>query len=766
MGVQDRVSWIFEDIIESSSNLMLQVIQPIDGRATEVVEAPAPICGDNEVLIVNRCSLISAGTEKSVVNLARKSLLAKARERPDHVKRVLQKVRQEGLSSTLQQVRAKLQQPMPLGYSSAGVVLEVGRGVERFRPGDRVASNGPHAAVVAVGQNLVAHVPENVSFEHAAYAVVGAIGLQSVRLAEPDLGSVVAVIGLGLIGQMIVAMLKASGCIVLGTDLDASKCELACAMGADWAETGGLLEAAAARSLGHGADAVIIAASTDSNAPLELAAKVARQKGKIVAVGAVSMDVPRRDFYPKELELVVSCSYGPGRYDPAYEDAGRDYPYPYVRWTEQRNIQAVLNLMGSGRLDVGRLTTHRFSINRATDAYTLIQEGTAPAVGVVLEYPAHQPAVPLKRRILVPMPGSVETRTPDPSGYGVGFIGAGNFASAVLLPVLGRQSGVTLQCLCSAGGLSARNQAQRLGFVSAASDHRELLDDPAVKAVFIVTRHDLHTSLLLDALRAGKTVFVEKPLALTVEELEAIETHLASAADVPMFMVGFNRRFSPAAAAVRAHFQGVQEPITATYRFNAGTIPPEHWSQDEEVGGGRIVGEACHAADLLTYLLDSPPVRVYAEGVGAGEGLRVASDRAAITLRHANGSVSTLLYAAGGDRALSKERVELFGGGRAAVIDDFQKAELVHNGRAKSLSWRGQAKGHSEEIKAFLNAARSGGAPPIPYNELFATSYAMIAAMESMRAGVPIDLPEIRLSGPHGETPEASVSLEERVAPS
>ncbi|HEX8199280.1 MAG TPA: zinc-binding alcohol dehydrogenase, partial [Isosphaeraceae bacterium] len=357
---------------------MQQVIQPIDGRATEVLEVPAPVCGPRQVLIANACSLISVGTEKTVVALARRSLLAKARERPDHVRRVLQKVRQEGLTETLRQVRARLEQPMPLGYSSAGVVLEVGAGVEAFRPGDRVASNGPHAAVVAVGRNLVARIPEAVPFDQACYAVVGSIALQGVRLARVGLGSVVGVIGLGLIGQLAVALLRAAGSTVVGSDPDPARCALARAMGADWAEPRGLAEAVASRTGGHGADAILIAASTRSNGPLETAARVARPKARVVAVGAVGMEVPRREFYPKELELVVSCSYGPGRYDPAYEEAGRDYPYAYVRWTEQRNIQAVLDLIGSGRLDVARLTTHRYPIDRAGAAYEMIQAGAEP----------------------------------------------------------------------------------------------------------------------------------------------------------------------------------------------------------------------------------------------------------------------------------------------------------------------------------------------------------------------------------------------------
>ncbi len=719
---------------------MDQVIQPIDGRNTEVVDVPTPACGPNQVLIANACSLISVGTERGVVELAKKSLLAKARQRPDHVRRVLQKVRQEGLVSTVRQVRAKLDQPMPLGYSSAGVVLEVGPGVEAFRPGDRVASNGGHAGIVAVGENLVAQVPDSVPFEEACYAVVGSIAMQGIRLARVDLGSVVSVIGLGLIGQITVALLRAAGCTVLGTDLDAEKCRLALAMGADWAAPHGLPEAVMARTRGHGADAVLITASTPSNAPLELAARVARPKGRVVAVGAVGMEVPRRDFYPKELELVVSCSYGPGRYDHYYEEAGRDYPYAYVRWTEQRNIQSILDLMGQGRLSVAPLTTHRFPIDRAVDAYTMIGAQSEPAVGVVLTFPeVASPSLP--RRIMVPPSAAKPGRPAAGAALGVGFIGAGNFATAVMLPALARQEGIALKSLCSARGLSARTQASKYGFAAACTDAAEVFRDPQVDVAFIVTRHDSHARLLLEALRAGKHVYLEKPLALTEAELAEIEAYLAEAkGPVPIWTVGFNRRFSPAAQAVRKHFQGVDGPKTAAYRFNAGDLPDDHWAHDEQIGGGRIIGEACHAADLLSFLIGSPITGVSAESASAGSALRVASDRAAITLRHADGSVSSILYTAGGDRAASKERVELFGGGRVGVIDDFSQVELFSGGRQTTQRLGGQSKGHQESVAAFLAAVRSGGPMPIPVVDLLATSYAMIGAMESIRSGARIDL--------------------------
>jgi predicted dehydrogenase len=728
---------------------MQQVIQPIDGRETMVAEVPAPACRPNQVLVANACSLISAGTERAVVDLARKSLLGKARERPDQVRRVLRKVRQEGVAGTLRQVRARLAQPMPLGYSSAGVVLEVGRGVEAFRPGDRVASNGPHAGVVAVGQNLVARVPDEVPFDAACYAVVGAVALQGVRLARAELGSVVGVIGLGLVGQLVVALLRASGCAAIGTDPDPSKCALAQRMGAAWAEPSGFAEAIANRTRGFGADAILIAASSRSNGPIEVAARAARAKARVVVVGAVGMDVPRREFYPKELELVVSCSYGPGRYDPSYEEAGHDYPYAHVRWTEQRNIQAVLGLMGERRLDVGLLTTHRYPIERAAEAYAMIRSGAERAVGVLLTYPELTPES-RDRRATVPSPRGAGTKRASKDVRGIGLVGAGNFATAVLLPALAAQKGILLRGLCSAGGLTARAQAERHGFAYSCTDAEELFRDPEIDAVFLATRHDTHTELLLKALRAGKHAFVEKPLALDEDELGGIESYLAEVGGGgPFWTVGFNRRFSPAAGAVRDHVRSVHGPLTASYRFSAGDLPPDHWTQDQSLGGGRLVGEACHAADLLTFLIGSPIVRVHAEAVSAGERLRVASDRAAMTFRHADGSVSSLLYTAGGDRACPKERVEIFGGGRAAVLDDFRLVELYAEGRRAVRSWSGQDKGHRQEVAAFLAAARSGGPPPIPIDDLLATTRAMIGAMASLRTGLPVDI----LGAPDGDDP-------------
>ncbi|MEJ2369178.1 MAG: bi-domain-containing oxidoreductase, partial [Acidobacteriota bacterium] len=529
-------------------------------------------------------------------------------ERPDQVRRVLEKLKNEGILQTIQQVRAKLDEPMSMGYSSAGVVLACGKDVQDFKPGDRVASNGPHAEIVCVPKHLCAKVPERLAFDQAAFTVLGAIALQGIRLSRLHLGETAFVIGLGLVGQLTVALLKSAGVRVIATDLDSSKCSLAEKMGAAEARTGlsGADIESMTRSLG--ADAVIITASAASNQPIELAVESVRKKGRIVLVGVVGLQLNRRPFYFKECEFVVSSSYGPGRYDADYEERGRDYPAPYVRWTEQRNMQAVLDLMGSGSFDVSPLISHRFPIDRAEDAYRMIENASEPYLGIILEYPGD------------PGTGEEGVRLSNPSKVegkiGVGCLGAGNYARMVLLPALKKIPAFDPGALVSAGGLSAASTAQKLGFQRAASGEEEVLSDPQVDAVFVLTQHDAHAGQVVRALSAGKHVFTEKPLCLTVEELQEIESALAEAGDgSPMLMVGYNRRFSPAAVRVKAFFENVSEPVTVAVRFNAGAIPPDHWTQDSKTGGGRIVGEACHAIDLATFLTGSLPVRVYAESV-------------------------------------------------------------------------------------------------------------------------------------------------------
>jgi predicted dehydrogenase len=711
---------------------MQQVSQNIKNGKLSVVEVPDPVVRPGQVLIANTASVISAGTEKMVMELAKKSLLGKARERPDHVRRVLEKLRQEGFFNTLRQVQEKLGEPMSLGYSSAGTVLACGEGVQRIKPGDRVCSNGAHAGVVSVPHHLCALVPDGVTDEQAAFSTLGAIALQGVRLARPELGETAYVIGLGLVGQLVVALLKACGCRVLGVDLDPAKCELARRMGADEARADLDAEAVLAAT-GGGADSVLIAASTSSNQPINAAAEAVRQKGRVVAVGLVGLDLPRRPFYFKEAEFVVSCSYGPGRYDPEYEERGHDYPAAYVRWTEQRNMQAFVDLMATGKLDPTPLVTHRYPIEEATTAYKLIEEGSQPYLGIVLQYPDASSQAPRRSIELAAQPAEGEV--------GVGCIGAGNFARAVLLPAIEQEPRLKPVALCSAGGSSALHAGERRGFARAVSDEREIFEADDVDAVFVITQHDQHARQVLAAIEAGKHVFVEKPLALRLEEIDAIEQALAERGEqAPVVMAGFNRRFAPATCQVQQHFAKHVGPLTVSVRFNAGILPADHWTQDEGIGGGRIVGEAVHGIDLATAIAGSPPVRVFAESIGGTDAPAITDDQCFITLRHANGSVSSVAYLAGGDKAYPKERIEVFGGGRVAVIDDFTRIERCAGGKRSTHKLGSQDKGHRAEIAAFARALTEGGAAPIPWTELRAVSAAAILAVRSLREGVPFEV--------------------------
>jgi predicted dehydrogenase len=685
------------------------------------------------VLQANRASVLSPGTERMAADLARRSLVGKAFNRPDQVRRAVEKLRQEGLVTTLTQINARLDDPLVLGYACAGVVLEVGRGVTAFKPGDRVASNGPHGDLVLVPQHLCARIPDTVPFAHAAFGILGAIALQGVRLCRTSVGETVFVIGLGLVGQLTVGLLRAAGARVFATDLDAGRCQLAGRMGALEARPFFSARDVEAMTAGRGADGVIVAVATDSRAPMDLAVAAVRKKGRIVLVGVAGLELDRRPYYFKECEFVVSSSYGPGRYDPEYEERGHDYPAAYVRWTEQRNLESVLDLMGRGQLDVSPLISHRFPIADAERAYELIENDGKAFMGVVLEYPTTE----------VPNRAVVLSAEPAPGPLGLGVLGAGLHARSTLFPLLKLVPELSPRVLCSAHGLSAATAGKAHGFARATSDERDVLQAPDVHALLVLTRHNEHARQAAEGLRAGKHVFVEKPLALAVEEIDMLDAALVV---VPhrILMVGFNRRFSPAAARVRAFFQTTSEPLTVSVRFNAGMIPPEHWTQSLEEGGGRIVGEACHGIDLATFLVGSPPVRVYAEAIG-GEAARppVTDDQCFITLRHANGSVSSVAYLAGGDRACGKERVEVLGGGRMAIIDDFRSVTTAAHGRVRTRKSWNQDKGHGAGLQAFAAAAGRGGPMPIPWPELRAVSLAAILAVRSLREGVAFEVPQV-----------------------
>ena len=709
---------------------MLQVVQDVRSGETGVREIPDPIALPGHVVVRTVASLVSAGTERYVVDLARKSLLGKARERPDHVRRVMQKVKQEGLLPTMSQVFAKLDEPMPLGYSSAGLVIECGRGVQEFKPGDRVAAAGPHAGVISIGRNLCARIPEGVSFEQAAYTSVASIALEGIRLARVTLGERVLVIGLGLIGQICVCLLKAQGCRVFGTDIDPRKLELARALGADELATGAPIEAVRAFSDSFGVDAAIITAATASNEPIEFAAEACRTRGRIVLVGVAGLNLPRDPFFKKELEFTVSSSLGPGRGDPGYEEKGIDYPIGHARWTAQRNMQTVLETMASGQLPVERLTTHRFAIGNAAQAYDLITSRREPFTGILIEYP--QDSATPTRKILL------RAEKSGAGKLGVSMIGAGNFARLIMFPILSKLSDIEWRGLCTAKGMNAEHSGRKMGFGFATTEVAEVLNDEATQAVFIATRHDLHAELVIAALGAGKHVFVEKPLCIHPEELDDIAQCVEElGAHCPVLMVGFNRRFAPATAKLSAHFAAAR-PLSISYRFAPGALPASAWPQDEDVGGGRIIGEACHAIDTCIALTGSVPIKVYAESVGHSGGIETTDDRVFITMRHEDGSISNVSYQAGGDRAAPTERIEVYGGGRTGVVDSWNDIELWSNNKLVRER-AGNDKGHKAELQAFIKACRTGGDWPIDWQQIYGTAWASLAAVASLREGLPIE---------------------------
>ena len=717
---------------------MKQVLQNMKTGAVTVADVPAPALQRGRVLVRAVASLISAGTERMKVELGRKSLLGKARERPDLVRQVVQKAKQEGVVSTYNAVRAKLDADAPLGYSAAGLVVGVGAEVTGLRVGDRVACAGhpyaAHAELLSVPQNLCVHLPDGVGFDAGAFGTLGAIALQGVRLAAPTLGEACVVIGLGLLGQLTVQLLKAHGCRVFGVDLDESRVALAKAHGAD---DGCLPDAEVERRIaawtrGRGADAVVVTAATRSNQPIELAGRISRLKGRVVAVGLVGMDVPREIYYERELSLQVSMSYGPGRYDAEYEERGHDYPFAYVRWTEARNIEAFLDAIAAGNVRVTHLITHRFPIEQGARAYELIAGDSKEAhLGVLLEYPherALTPRIELRAR---------DRRTDAADRRDVvrvGLIGAGNYARKFLLPQL-QAAGAELHAIATANGISARETGAKYGFSYCTAQTDEVINDPSVNLVVIATRHDTHARLATEALRAGRHVFVEKPLALTDEELDEV-CAAAAQTDAQLF-VGFNRRFAPLARRAREFFADTRAPLSIVYRVNAGRIARDHWIQDERTGGGRIVGEVCHFIDLMQFLTGARVTRVFAESITARNREIVDEDSVVITLRFADGSNGTICYLAEGDAALAKERIEIFGAGRSFVLDDFRRASLYHNGREEQTRQRAQDKGQADEVRALCAMVRDNLPAPIALDDLLATTRATFRIREALRTGAP-----------------------------
>lgn len=697
-----------------------------------VADVPPPSVRPGHLLVRTAASLISAGTEKSKVDLGKKSLFGKARERPDLVKKVLDKVKSEGLASTFTAVKAKLDTAIAMGYSAAGTVVEVGSGVDGFTVGDRVACAGAgfasHAEMISVPKNLCVRIPDGVSFDAASFGTLGAIALQGVRLAAPTLGEAFVVIGLGLLGQITVQLLRANGCRVFGVDTDESKFDLAKELGAEMcAAPTGAVGQIERWSRGRGADAVLITAATRSNDPVELAGEVSRLKGRVVVVGLVGMDVPRETYYERELTLQMSMSYGPGRYDTEYEERGHDYPFEYVRWTEGRNIEAFLDLIANGSIDIERLITHRFPIDRGEDAYKLIEgESTEPYLGIVLQYDNEKL---LSRTIELRFVSSPS------AAVRVGMIGAGTYARKFLLPNL-KNYGVDFRKIATASGLSANDVGSQYGFASCVSDAAQVIEDAESNLLVIATRHNTHASLSQLALESGKHVFVEKPLAMNDDELDGVIN--AAQHSSGRLMVGYNRRFSPSARMAAEFFASRQSPLSILYRVNAGRIPSDRWIQDPVEGGGRIIGEVCHFIDLMQFLTGSLTKRVYAESIASRDSEIPAADSVFITLKFADGSNGTIAYLAEGDKALAKERIEIFGEGKSCVIDDFRRVSMFSGGRETSKKSLGQDKGQTAEVKALCDLVKNGGDSPISLDDLVATTRATFRILESLRTGHPL----------------------------
>jgi polar amino acid transport system substrate-binding protein len=713
---------------------MKQLIQNFKSGEMYVDEIPAPGLSTGMVLVENEYSLISAGTERSTVKVAQAGLLGKARERPDLVTQVLNNLRKEGLKATLNKVRTKLDSLKALGYSTSGTVLASLDRNGLFKPGDRVACAGQdyasHAAVISVPQNLVARIPDNVSFDEAAFTTVGSIAMQGIRQANPLIGEKVAVIGLGLIGQITCQLLKANGCVVMGIDLN----ERLVKMAADTAgvqsmvrSNANLVNSCLTITNGYGFDSVIITAAANSNDPVELAASIARKKGKIVIVGAIKMDLQREPyFYKKELELIMSCSYGPGRYDPVYEERGIDYPYSYVRWTEQRNMEAFLDLLSMRVINLKPLITHVFDIDDALKAYDIVLGKTQEfSTGILLRYPGKTSADKTVFRI---------SNNPAQS-INAGFIGAGSFAQSYLIPGA-KAAGASLDVVVTSRGITSRSVADKFGFNHASTDTEDIFKNEKVNTVFIATPHSSHASLVVKALQGGKNVFVEKPLALNMDQLNSvIETKKRITLPV---MTGFNRRFAPVSQAIKKEFTGSGDPVIINIRINAGPIPSGNWIQDPETGGGRIIGEVCHFIDLMQYFTDSEPVSVFAETIKSANTSIITNDNFAAVIKFSNGSVGNLVYLANGDNALPKEHIEVSGSGISAVINDFRDGMLYKNGKATKL--RSTGKGHREEIKAFVDSLKNKGESPLSFRSICLTTITTFKIIDSISTALPQEI--------------------------
>ena len=706
---------------------MKQVLQNISNGETQLVEIPCPQIKAGQLLIATKKSLVSVGTERMLIDFGKSSWIDKARSQPDKVQMVLDKVKTDGLMPTIDTVRSKLDQPLPLGYCNVGIVQDTGN--TNFEVGARVVSNGHHAEIVRVPKHLCALVPDNVDDESAAYTVLAAIAMQGVRIANPTIGEAVVVTGLGLIGLITVQILIANGCRVLGVDFDLTKCALAKQFGAETVDLStGEDPVAKANffSRGRGVDAVIIAASTKSNEPVSQAANMCRQRGRIVLIGVVGLELSRADFYEKELSFQVSCSYGPGRYDSEYEEKGHDYPVGFVRWTEQRNFEAVLDLMASGLINMKPLVSHRFEIEDAVNAYRCLDDSSS--LGILLNYNTKPDALLANKRVIINTPSQYKSHDAV-----CGFVGGGNYASRVLIPAF-KSAGAQLDTLLTSGGVSAVHHGRKNGFANASTDFSQLLSDDKVNTVVIATQHHLHGGQVVEALGAGKNVFVEKPLALTHEELDAIELAYNAQEGKCRLMVGYNRRFSPHVIKIRSLLSAVSEPKSFIMTMNAGAIPADHWTQDATVGGGRIIGEACHYIDLMRFLSDSEISGYTATCMGRAAGVDTIEDKSSITLAFKDGSFGTIHYLANGGKSFAKERIEVFANDGVLQLDNFRKLTGYDWNGFKKDKLMSQDKGQNNCSASFVESITLGKQAPIPYEEIMEVARISIDIAESLRS--------------------------------
>ncbi len=718
---------------------MKQVTQTLRTGVIDINDVPVPTLNDKFILVRNTVSVISAGTEKTKIDMGKKNLFQKAKARPDLVAQVLNKIKTEGLKKTFQTVQTRLQSPSPLGYSSAGEVVAVGGLVEGLQPGDRVACGGAgyanHAEYVAVPKNLTVKIPTNVTDEEASFATVGSIALQGVRLADPKIGETFLVLGLGLLGQITVQLLRANGCRVISIDLNQSLVEKSQSFGAIGIKAG-IDPVVFCKDLtaGAGVDGVLVCAGTSSNQPIELCGAVTREKGRVVVVGAVRMDIPREDYFKKEISVVISRSYGPGRYDPNYEENGNDYPFGYVRFTEQRNMETFLQLVSSGSVDVKSLITHSFELDQAAEAYSLIEgDKTEPYLGIVLKYSAD----PLNSDDVKPRRIRVVSVVKNDQKIKLSFFGAGNYATASLIPPLNRDKRVVFSGLTTASGRTAQGVAKQFGFSFCSDDLEELLVEDT-DVLFVATRHNSHAESVERALSSNIHVFVEKPLALNVDELRRVYTAYSESS--AQLMVGFNRRFSPLTKSLLSHFEGISASKVINIRANVGEIPSDHWIQDPKMGGGRLIGEGCHFIDLATSIAGSLPIEVYASGLAKLDKSAVLNDNVIVSLKFANGSIACVTYVADGSKALAKEFVEVFAGGRSARLNDFKSLELYSGETNKKVEkLTAQNKGQVEMLDSWISSIQKGQ-EVIPHKELFASSLATILAVESIMIGAPLSV--------------------------